>query len=526
MFIQRNTFSQHLLKVDEPLYKVYHDSTLFGDGTKSSPLRVIGGGTSLPDQSGNNGKYLTTNGSTLSWANITIPSGIVTTSDVGTVTNTMLAGSIQGSKLLLNTITSDRLRQSVPTSVIGTPGAATANVQDIQATADNQVLRRSSGSLSFGQVATGGIENNAITNEKIRQSSGLSVIGRGANTTGDVADLTATTDGHVLRRLGTALGFGQIVAAGIADGAITLAKIADNAITNSKFRLSPGYSVVGRSFNNTGEIGDIQANTAGHVLRRTVDSLGFGPIDSSSILASSINNDRLANSSITINGIPVALGGSITISGGGSSTLTIGTGLTGGSYNGSTAVTIAIDSSVVTTLTGSQLLTNKTGLAIGAANLDTGSILTVTSLNSGVYLPRMTSAQRPSAVGISNGLEIYNTDIKCKQVYNGTQWQTLGSGTQTISSSTSLTVNFNNGNFIQINLVSNITSLTLSNASPGIYIFELTQDSTGNRTVTWPASVKWPGNVPPVLSTSAGKIDIITLVYDGSNYYGTYALNY
>lgn len=88
MFIQRNTFSQHLLKVDEPLYKVYHDSTLFGDGTKSSPLRVIGGGgTSLPDQSGNNGKYLTTNGTTLSWANITIPAN--------TITNTMLVnGSI------------------------------------------------------------------------------------------------------------------------------------------------------------------------------------------------------------------------------------------------------------------------------------------------------------------------------------------------------------------------------------------------------------------------------------------------
>ena len=91
MFIQRNTFSKHLLKVDEHLYKVYHDSTLFGDGTKSSPLRVIGGGGSLPDQSGNTGKYLTTNGVTASWATLTIPSGIVTTSDVGTVTNTMLA---------------------------------------------------------------------------------------------------------------------------------------------------------------------------------------------------------------------------------------------------------------------------------------------------------------------------------------------------------------------------------------------------------------------------------------------------
>lgn len=40
-------------------------------------------------------------------------------------------------------------------------------------------------------------------------------------------------------------------------------------------------------------------------------------------------------------------------------TLTIGTGLSGGSYNGSTAVTIAIDSTVAT-LSGTQTLTNKT----------------------------------------------------------------------------------------------------------------------------------------------------------------------
>ena len=71
MFIQRNTFSESLLKVDEPLYKVYHDSTLYGDGTRANPLKVIGGGgTSLPDQTGNIGKYLTTDGATLSWATV------------------------------------------------------------------------------------------------------------------------------------------------------------------------------------------------------------------------------------------------------------------------------------------------------------------------------------------------------------------------------------------------------------------------------------------------------------------------
>jgi hypothetical protein len=53
------------------------------------------------------------------------------------------------------------------------------------------------------------------------------------------------------------------------------------------------------------------------------------------------------------------LGGSITVTATSTAALTIGTGLSGTSYNGSTAVTIAIDSTVAT-LTGSQTLTNKT----------------------------------------------------------------------------------------------------------------------------------------------------------------------
>ena len=51
-------------------------------------------------------------------------------------------------------------------------------------------------------------------------------------------------------------------------------------------------------------------------------------------------------------------------------TLTIGTGLSGTSYNGSSSVTIAIDSTV-TTLTGSQTLTNKT---LTSPTINTGTI--------------------------------------------------------------------------------------------------------------------------------------------------------
>ena len=74
---------------------------------------------------------------------------------------------------------------------------------------------------------------------------------------------------------------------------------------------------------------------------------------------SSIANASLTNSAVTINGTPVSLGGSITVTATSTAALTIGTGLSGTSYNGSTAVTIAIDSTVAT-LTGTQTLTNKT----------------------------------------------------------------------------------------------------------------------------------------------------------------------
>ena len=56
---------------------------------------------------------------------------------------------------------------------------------------------------------------------------------------------------------------------------------------------------------------------------------------------SNVPNASLANSAITINGSSVSLGGSVTVTATASAALTIGTGLSGTSYNGSTAVTIA-----------------------------------------------------------------------------------------------------------------------------------------------------------------------------------------
>lgn len=101
-----------------------------------------------------------------------------------------------------------------------------------------------------------------------------------------------------------------------------------------------------------GVTGDIVGTTDAQTLTNKT-------ISGSSNTLTNIANSSLTNSSITINGTSVSLGGSTTVSGSISNALTIGTGLSGTSYNGSSAVTIAIDSTVAT-LTGSQTLTNKT----------------------------------------------------------------------------------------------------------------------------------------------------------------------
>ena len=112
----------------------------------------------------------------------------------------------------------------------------------------------------------------------------------------------------------------------------------------------------------TGNINSTGVSTAAFLQATSVNASGIitassfsgsgsgitGLINSNLSGSAGITNANLANS--TISG--VALGSNL-------NALTISTGLSGSSYNGSGAVTIAIDSTVAT-LTGTQTLTNKT----------------------------------------------------------------------------------------------------------------------------------------------------------------------
>lgn len=142
---------------------------------------------------------------------------------------------------------------------------------------------------------------------------------------------------------------------------------------------------------------------------------------------SNIPNIALTNSSVTFNGQTVALGASGTITASTTSALTIGTGLSGTSFNGGSPVTIAIDSTVAT-LTGAQTLTNKsisgstntlsnianasltnssvtvgtTAIALGASSLTLGGLTTVAVTQDPVSALQLATKQYVDTIAVTS----------------------------------------------------------------------------------------------------------------------------
>jgi hypothetical protein len=97
--------------------------------------------------------------------------------------------------------------------------------------------------------------------------------------------------------------------------------------------------------------------------------------------------------------------------------------------------------------------------------------------------------------------------------------------TQSLTDASTVTWNAANGTIATVTLAGNRT-LSITNAVANTYYqLTITQDATGSRTLTWP-TIKWKGGTAPTLTTAGGSYDIITLWYNGTNYYGNYGLDY
>lgn len=77
-------------------------------------------------------------------------------------------------------------------------------------------------------------------------------------------------------------------------------------------------------------------------------------------------------------------------------------------------------------------------------------------------------------------------------------------------------------------VVTGVANVILQNPPPANvgYSLVLQLFQTGSYAITWPASIQWPNNTAPTLSTTSGYVDTIALytVDGGTNYYGTSVL--
>jgi hypothetical protein len=173
--------------------------------------------------------------------------------------------------------------------------------------------------------------------------------------------------------------------------------------------------------------------------------------------SATVPNTLLANSSITINGNTVALGGTTTITANTTETLTRGTYLTGNNFNGSAATTWAVDADTANTagkvvvrdgsgnfaagtITATSFSGPLTG-TVGAATPNTGAFTTLTASQDSsftstgaVTIPVGTTAQRPTG---AVGKVRWNTTLNQYEGYDGTNWTLLGGAVITNDTTTS-----------------------------------------------------------------------------------------
>lgn len=90
------------------------------------------------------------------------------------------------------------------------------------------------------------------------------------------------------------------------------------------------------------------------------------------------------------------------------------------------------------------------------------------------------------------------------------------------TSTTTHTIDWTASNYYQLTMGHNIATLTLTAPEfPCVVQLDIIQDATGSRTMTWPASLKWPSSystADKTISTAPNARDLLVLRWNGTDY--------
>jgi hypothetical protein len=392
-----------------------------------------------------------------------------------------------------------------------------------------------------GTGATWTIDNGVVTYAKMQNVSATDrILGRQSAGAGTVEEITCTAAGRALiddanaAAQRTTLGLGAVATQGDGDkGDITVSgtggtwTIDAQAVTYAKIQnVTATDRLLGRSTAGAGTVEEITCTAAGRALLDDVDAAAQRTTLGLGALATQGDGDK----------------GDITVSGTGG-TWTIDNGV----------VTVSKISATGTPSSGTFLRGDGAWQAVPSlSDGDKGDITvsgsgTIWTIDSGVVLPSNLSTGAPSWTGggevttvgdlIIGGNDIKdagaNTAISLSGADVSMQGNTSTKGvTESVVAlgtvTTSATISLTNGTIITATLTaSTACTFTMPTATAGKSFTLLLKQAatTGNGTATF-TGVKWPSTGAPTITATAGRMDILAFVADGTNWYGTTVQGY
>lgn len=154
-------------------------------------------------------------------------------------------------------------------------------------------------------------------------------------------------------------------------------------------------------------------------------------------------------------------------------------------------------------------------------NLTTGGYgVTITAFGatSSVTVPPNTAMQIAwNGTGFVTVAETVLTD---KTISNATFTDGFTVESTTADTGSAYAISFTGGSMFFLTLTANCTFTLPTPAAGKSFGLLLRQDATGGRTASWPATIRWPANTAPTLTSTATRADRINFTSDGTYWYG------
>ena len=267
--------------------------------------------------------------------------------------------------------------------VVATTGMTVTGVASVTGTATVGNISTGGTISASGNITGGNVLGGANVNATLFTGTTVSVTGNidGGNVlssaliqgvtlsaSGNVNGANLTTAGSV-SATGTITGGNLVTGGTLSVGGTTTAATINATTISASGNITGGNLLTGGLISSTGNItggnvlGTRVSGTNGDFTNVSGNGSALTALTATNIASGTLAQARLANASLTVNGVSIALGGSGTVTATATGTLTIGTGLGGTSYNGSTGVTI--------TNTGVLSLANGGGIT---ASVSTGAV--------------------------------------------------------------------------------------------------------------------------------------------------------